>query len=611
MNWSYSKKLYAAFFLLALGSTAGSLGYFYVQTKHLVLERMGIRLSDVAKMAVNYFSPEDLKALKELRTQLDKETKSAGLVLAPILPGQYEKVLPDEAATRLMQGKEFQSLVSVLRKIKNATATDRDGELKPTLAYATILTTIPASPGREVLQFLADADYDNAELPNPVGNLFHNNSLGIRAAFDGKVAADTDFRLEEGLHLFSAGTPLRDENGDILGVLALDYAASSEANQVNRVARLCLSIVGISLTLSLLFAALLTRILNRPLITLREGAERVSQRDYTARIELDSKDELGLLASTFNTMVADVKSYSEGLEKLNGAYERFVPNEFLEQLGQEDITKVTLGNQIQKQMTVLFSDIRSFTTISESMSPRDNFDFINEYLGAVSPVIRAHGGFIDKFIGDAVMALFPESVENAVRAAVAMQNAVKQLNVRSKEQGRLPIQIGIGLHNGNLMLGTVGEESRMEGTVISDSVNLASRLESTTKEYGAGIIVSERIMEAIGETTTLHYRYLGQVTVKGKKLSVRIYEIIDGEEEDIARRKIISKPAFERGVRAFERGEFLKARRLLRKVLHLNKKDVAARLYYDQISKKHTGEELEEERKRLLSVAGEKEKKVS
>ena len=608
MNWSFSKKLYAAFSFLALGSTAGSLLYFYVQTKDLVLEQMGNRLKDVGKTAVHLFTVEDLKALREVRAAVDREMGAAGLVLAPIQPGEYREVLPAATAERLMAGKEFQALVSVLRKIKSATATVTDGVEHPTLAYATILSTVPASPTHEVLQFLADADYDKEDAPNPVGNLFHVNSEAIRTAFDGSVSADTDFRLEQGEHLFSAAVPIRDDEGKVAAVLALDFAAESEANKVKKLARLCLWIVSASVLLSVLFAWILTRLLQRPLNKLRVGAEQVAKRDYDTFIDLRTKDELGMLAAAFNAMVSEIRNYASGLEELNGAYERFVPNEFLEQLGQGDITKVKLGNQIQKQMTVLFSDIRSFTTISESMSPRDNFDFINDYLKAVSPVIRAHGGFIDKYIGDAVMALFPESVENAVKAAVAMQNVVKEFNIKGQEIGRMPIQIGIGLHNGNLMLGTVGEDQRMDGTVISDAVNLASRLESTTKEYGAGIIISERIMQTIAEKNAHHSRYLGQVTVKGKKQSVKIYEIIDGEDDDMARRKIITKPDFERAVRAVERNEVLKARRLLRKVLHLNRKDTAARMYLERLTKMQkqlAASDLEEERKKVITVAGE------
>jgi two-component system sensor histidine kinase ChiS len=184
-----------------------------------------------------------------------------------------------------------------------------------------------------------------------------------------------------------------------------------------------------------------------------------------------------------NELLARIKTHIL-LSKINIAYGRFVPHEFLKFLERESIVDVQLGDQVQKEMTVLFADIRSFTSLSERMSPKENFDFLNAYLSRVSPVIRNHNGFIDKYIGDAVMALFPQTADDAVQAAIEMQKQVSLYNSYRQENGYDPIAIGIGLHSGTLMLGTVGESQRMESTVIADAVNLASRLEGLTKVYG-------------------------------------------------------------------------------------------------------------------------------
>jgi len=605
MRWSFSKKLYVAFTAIAVGVTAGSLLYFYTQTKAIVLHQMGNRLKDIGRASANLFTDREMNAIANLKKRLDKELHETGLILSPIQEGEYREVLSPEVADAIMKTDDFQSLVALLRKIKDASvASSISG--KPTIAYATLLVTIPASPDRSVLQFISDADYDKPEAPNPVGNLFHNNSEALRAAFDGTPMADKDFRFEQGETLFSGAVPIMAADGSVSAILALDYDAAGQANQVKRLRKVCLLIVSGSLLLSILAAYVLAKVLHRPIRILQEGAERVAKRDFETHIILNNKDEFGMLAATFNSMVDEIRNYASGLEAVNRAYARFVPREFLEQLGQSTITKVALGDQIQKQMTVLFSDIRSFTSLSEMMSPRDNFDFINSYLKVVSPVIRDHGGFIDKYIGDAVMALFPSSAEAAVRAAIAMQKAVVKFNQASAESGRPPIKIGIGLHRGNLMLGTVGEEQRMDGTVISDAVNLASRLEGVTKDYGAGLIISESVYDVLSDKNAFHVRYLGQVVVKGKKNAVKIYEVLDAEEEDAARRKIISAPDFDRAVRAFEQNKILKARRLFRKVLHLHRNDVAALSYVEKcrkLEKDIPASEREAERKRLLALA--------
>jgi Adenylate cyclase, family 3 (some proteins contain HAMP domain) len=190
-------------------------------------------------------------------------------------------------------------------------------------------------------------------------------------------------------------------------------------------------------------------------------------------------------------------------QKLNAAYGRFVPHDFLSLLEKPSIIEVKLGEHQEKNMTVLFADIRSFTALSEKMTPPENFDFINSYLGRVSPAIRKNNGFIDKYIGDAVMALFPTCPDDGVRAAIDMQKEVNVYNQQRQENALVPIAIGIGLHAGNLMLGTIGERERMESTVIADAVNLASRLEGLTKVYGSGILVSDAIMARLDDRESI------------------------------------------------------------------------------------------------------------
>jgi two-component system sensor histidine kinase ChiS len=233
-------------------------------------------------------------------------------------------------------------------------------------------------------------------------------------------------------------------------------------------------------------------------------------------------------------------------------------------------------------MTVLFADIRSFTSISERMSPKDNFDFINAYLSRVSPVIRHYHGFIDKYIGDAVMALFPETADDAVQAAIEMQTQVSLYNEERQKQGEVPIAIGIGLHTGNLMLGTVGESERMETTVIADAVNLASRLEGLTKVYGADILISQETLYRLENPEDYHYRYLDRVTVKGKSQAVAIFEVYDSNPPDLIALKQQTRADFERGVALYVAKKFEEARQLFERVGRINREDKVVQLYIER-----------------------------
>jgi signal transduction histidine kinase/class 3 adenylate cyclase len=267
------------------------------------------------------------------------------------------------------------------------------------------------------------------------------------------------------------------------------------------------------------------------------------------------------------------------LAQINNAYARFVPREFLDQLGQDSILNVRLGDQIQKEMTVMFADIRSFTTLSENLTPEENFRFVNTLLSGLGPIIRKHHGFIDKFLGDGVMALFSESPDDAVNAAIEMQRNLHEFNQTRPKNAH--VRIGIGIHTGTLMLGTVGESRRMEGTVISDVVNVASRLETLTKVFGSGIIVSEATLDKL--TTTYPQRSLGIVRVKGKRQAVSIYEIFGGLDplDDL---KIQTRGLLDEALRQYQRSVLNLALDGFGKVLTINPDDQVAKVYAERVA---------------------------
>jgi class 3 adenylate cyclase/HAMP domain-containing protein len=292
-----------------------------------------------------------------------------------------------------------------------------------------------------------------------------------------------------------------------------------------------------------------------------------------------SNDEIGELAERFNEMTGQIEQYITKIEKMNKAYYRFVPKQFLDFLEKGDITEVQLGDQVQKEMSVLFTDIRDFTTLSEEMTPKETFDFLNEYLSVMEPLISRNHGFIDKYIGDSIMALFMGNVENAIDAAIEMRVALADFNVKRKMEGHHPINSGIGLHTGNLMLGVVGGLGRMDGTVVSDAVNLASRIEGLTKMYGTSLIISQDTLIKIEDPARYNYRFLDVVKVKGKKEAVYIFEILDGEPAKIKNLKIKTKADFGKGLQLYKNKAFDEALSLFRKVFEVNPHDHAAELY--------------------------------
>lgn len=269
------------------------------------------------------------------------------------------------------------------------------------------------------------------------------------------------------------------------------------------------------------------------------------------------------LADRINQMKREKElADAQALEKqrrMTESFARFVPEQFLRFLNKKEVEDVQLGDAVGKEMTILFIDIRSFTTISERMTPEETFRFINDYLNRVGPIIRDHNGFIDKFIGDAIMALFPQSPADAVAAAVAIRRRLATYNAERRAEGAVEVRIGAGIHTGALMLGTIGEEKRLETTVIADAVNLASRLEGITKLYGAGIIVSEASLARMGDG--FHTRILDTVRVKGKNDTVSVFEVFDGDPPEVFERKLATRHTFEAAIGAYRAGNLDAAER--------------------------------------------------
>ena len=241
------------------------------------------------------------------------------------------------------------------------------------------------------------------------------------------------------------------------------------------------------------------------------------------------------------------------------AFARFVPQEFLLALNKPDIVDVKLGDYVKLDLTILFSDIRSFTALSEKMTPEENFGFLNSYLRRMNPFIWENDGFIDKYIGDAIMALFPKGAGSALSAAVAMLAYIPVYNSHRASFGYRPIGIGIGIHSGSVMLGIIGHERFMQGTAISDAVNLASRMQDLTKEYGVSLVVSSNTLFDLEDPNRFHYRFLDKLRVRGKEEAVSVYEVFDGDDARSIEAKQKTREEFEKGVYDFHAGRYQEA----------------------------------------------------
>lgn len=241
---------------------------------------------------------------------------------------------------------------------------------------------------------------------------------------------------------------------------------------------------------------------------------------------------------------------------------RFVPRPFLEFLGRSDLTLVERGDSTRQQLGILFSDLRGFTTLAETRSAQEIFDLLNRYLDAVVPSIHANHGFVDKYIGDAIMALFPHKAERAVKAAIEMFH---KLYTFVEEDG-VKLSMGVGIHWGEVVLGTLGSEDRWESTVIGDTVNLAARLEGMTKIYSCPLIISDSVLGSLPSDHDFALRPLDRVRVKGRTTPVTIYEVIDAHPEEVQIERLTSVELSIEGFNRYCEGELAEAKRVYEKM---------------------------------------------
>ena len=282
-------------------------------------------------------------------------------------------------------------------------------------------------------------------------------------------------------------------------------------------------------------------------------------------------------------LLARIKTHLN-IKEMTTVLGRYVPFELLKILDKESLVDVRLGDQIHGNMTIMFSDIRSYTTLSETMTPQEVFNFTNGYHRRMTPITRAHHGFVQQFQGDGVVSVFPSNSTDALKAAIAIQKNVAEYNRERTQKKRTPIRVGIGLHSGSLMVGIIGDPDRWESGVPSDTVNTAARMEGLTKYYGVSIVVSETSFAGLNDPDQYHYRFLDTVRVKGKTHSLAIYEVFDADPDDLLESKLNTKTLFVEGQQYYSAWEFADAVLCFTEVLRVLPDDATTRHYLQRAS---------------------------
>lgn len=387
-------------------------------------------------------------------------------------------------------------------------------------------------------------------------------------------------------------TPIYKEDGSYDALMVLTAVQKSLTEEMVTAGKHLLMHIVIWVAVLIVVLSLLSAYNVRYLRQAQNAISRIAAGDFSVRVERFTKDEVGEICAGVNHMADRLEEYFEEKNKNEKFYYKFVPEKFRELLHKEKFTDLVLGDARSEDLTILFCDIRAFSLNSEMMTTKECFDFVNCIYGKAGPIIREHRGFVDKYIGDAVMALF-ESADDAVAAGIALYQELVENPDVAKELNISDLNIGIGIHSGMARIGIVGEDERMSGTVISNTVNLSSRLESLTKQYGTGMLISKDTLDRMENPETLTLRYLGMVQVAGVNEVVSLYEVLDCLFGDKRRKREQTRQEFREAVRLFHSGQLKESLALFQRVAAADGEDLAAQRYMQYVEAKLMDKDVE------------------
>jgi adenylate cyclase len=372
-------------------------------------------------------------------------------------------------------------------------------------------------------------------------------------------------------------SPIFNSKSEIVGIYETGKDMNGFRAHQQAVQRSVIRSIGIMALVIILLFALISYFLLSSIRKLRNSVTEVAAGNLDTSVHITSRDEVGDLGDSFNLMADSIRSHIANMVKVNDASNRFVPQQFVKFLGKDNLLDLKLGEQVESEMAVMTMNMHAFFELSKDLTPRENF---NSFLKRFCPTIRTNGGMINKYLGVGMLALFPERSEDAIRSAIEMRRSLEVYNGHRSNFQYRAIDIGIGIHRGSLMLGIIGEEARLEGSVISDNVNLSSMLEKACHPLGSPILITDSIVKDVADMSQFHHRCIGYVQLEGKNEPVLLYDVFEGDPETIRVLKARTKLRFEQAVDWYQNGRFYDAREAFLDVIKQNRWDKAARLYF-------------------------------
>jgi adenylate cyclase len=477
----FRTKLLFAFLLVAIGSALVGLLIMYENSNRLLFNQVRSKAASIATTAAAQIN---LSLVKQLNGQPQDEKTPA-----------------------------YQDLQSELRKLRNA---NRRFDIY--IRYVYLIRPVPDKP--QDWMYLIDAE-ENPKLISHPGEVMPPSDVTELDQNPEAPFAERTYLRDPWGNWLTAYAPIFDKDGHYLATLGIDLSASDIEIEMNRLVLAGLLALFVSVVIALSVGFWFARIASKPLATLCDVVKDIGEGKLDTEAEVTSNDEFSQLAKAINEMAHGLRER----ERLKTNFARYVSVQVLDKILQGETAMKVEGER--RKITVLFSDIRQFTQLAESLPPEQVVALLNQYFDRMIDVIFAHFGTLDKFIGDGIMVEFgtplddPLQEEHAVNAAFGMIEELKKLNEHWKTQSKSPIQIGIGIHTGLAIVGNIGSEKRLEFTAIGDTVNVAARLEQLTKQLHQQILISETTYMALQRKYVC--RNLGLIQLPGRTEPIHVY----------------------------------------------------------------------------------------
>ena len=394
---------------------------------------------------------------------------------------------------------------------------------------------------------------------------FYTSDEYFSDLYDGSVSSMSLNSSGISKDYFVYDAAIKDSNGKVVAVFEVSTDNADYTNDIFKITVKCFLLMVILLVIIVTVISVLSYFNVKKIHKASEVVANIANGDFTTRVDKPGKDEVGEICKGVNDMADKLDTLFKEKDENEQFYYKFVPEQFKDLLHKSKFTDLSLGDAESVDLTVLFCDIRSFSISSEMMTAKENFEFINIIFGIAGPIIRKHNGFVDKYIGDAVMALF----ENADDAILCGEEMYKEIVLNPETAKKLEvssINVGIGIHTGMARIGIIGEEERMSGTVISNTVNMSSRLEGITKQYDNAMIISKDTLDRITDPERINTRYLGMIQVAGVNEVKALYEVLDCLDEKRFEFRNNNKNEFREAVRQFHLGNVAQSLELFKAI---------------------------------------------